>query len=125
MSKILVVEDNPVNMELVRDLLEINEHEVLEATNGQAAIEIASREKPDLILMDIQLPGIDGLEAARIISGNADLSNIPIVALTAFAMKTDENKARESGCVGFITKPIDTREFPRLVKGYISDGDRS
>ncbi len=125
MSKILVVEDNPVNMELVRDLLEINNYEVLEATNGQAAIEIATREKPDLILMDIQLPGIDGLEASRIISGNSELSKIPIVALTAFAMKTDENKARAAGCVGFITKPIDTREFPILIKGYMSDGDRS
>ena len=125
MSNILVVEDNPVNMELVRDLLEINGHDVFEASNGQAAIEIASRVKPDLILMDIQLPGIDGLEAARIISGNNDLSHIPIVALTAFAMKADENKAKASGCVGFITKPIDTREFPKLIKGYVSDGDRS
>ncbi len=125
MSKILVVEDNPVNMELVRDLLEVNAYEVLEATNGYAAIEIASREKPNLILMDIQLPGIDGLEAAQIISSDPELEHIPIVALTAFAMKTDENNAKASGCVGFITKPIDTREFPQIIKGYISDGDRS
>lgn len=125
MGKILVVEDNPVNMELVRDLLEINSHTVIEATSGQEAIDSVKSDRPDLILMDLQLPGIDGLEAAKIISNNPDSADIPIVALTAFAMKTDENKAREAGCVGFITKPINTREFPRVVESYLPNVNKS
>lgn len=125
MGKILVVEDNPVNMELVRDLLEINSHTVIEATSGQEAIDSVKSDRPDLILMDLQLPGIDGLEAARIISNNPNSADIPIVALTAFAMKTDENKAREAGCVGFITKPINTREFPRVVESYLPNVNKS
>ena len=119
MGKILIVEDNPVNMELAKDLLEMSGHNVVEATNGQEAIDIAGSAKPDLILMDIQLPGIDGLAATRVIKNNPETKDIPVIALTAFAMKTDENKARESGCDGFITKPINTRIFPKQVGHFL------
>ncbi|MGH9796799.1 MAG: ATP-binding protein [Candidatus Polarisedimenticolia bacterium] len=119
---ILVVEDNPANMKLVRDLLRANGHRVVESTTGEEALDALKFIRPNLILMDIQLPGMDGLEAARRLREDPATRDIPVVALTAHVMKGDEVRAKMSGCVGHIPKPIDTVEFPRLVAGYLKPG---
>jgi len=119
-ARILVVEDNPMNMELAVDLLELRGHEVFSATTGQEALEISCREKPDLILMDVQLPGMDGLAVTKKLKENPETSGIPVVALTAHAMKGDEERMLSHGCAGYIPKPIDTREFPRAVEEFIA-----
>jgi len=118
-GKVLLIEDNPLNLELAVDLLEIDGHEVLTATTAEKGIELAKKETPDLILMDISLPGMDGLEATRILKKDETTKNIPIVAMSAHAMKGDEEKAREAGCVGYIKKPIDTKSFGVRVKEHI------
>ena len=109
--KILVIEDNAMNMKLVRSLLRLKNFEVIEADDGEKGIKLAEEHLPNLILMDIQLPGIDGLTATSIIKKNPNLKHIPIIALTSHAMRGDDTKAREAGCEGYITKPIDTRHF--------------
>ncbi|MBI4168360.1 MAG: response regulator [Acidobacteria bacterium] len=119
---ILVVEDNPTNMKLVRDLLRAQGHRVVESTTGEAALDALKFIRPHLILMDIQLPGIDGLQAASALRENPETAGIPVVALTAHAVKGDEIKARQAGCVGFIPKPIDTVEFPKLIAGFLRAG---
>jgi CheY-like chemotaxis protein len=118
-ARILVVEDNPVNLELVRDILEAHGHEVLEAANATDGLALLSGELPDLILMDIQLPGMDGLTATRQIKADARLQGIPVVALTAHAMKGDEERALAAGCDGYVSKPIDTRALPQMVAGFL------
>jgi CheY-like chemotaxis protein len=118
-AHILVVEDHPINMELVRDILQAYGYRVSEATNGYECREWLQHNRPDLILMDLQLPGIDGLMLTREIKENENLKKIPIVALTAFAMKGDTERALAAGCSGVITKPIDTRAFPRQVEAYL------
>ena len=118
-KKILVVEDNPVNMELVTDLLEVAGFAFAMAMTAEEGIRLAEAELPDLILMDIQLPGMDGLEATGHIKASATTRHIPIVALTAHAMKGDEERALQAGCIGYITKPINTRAFPRLVQEFV------
>jgi CheY-like chemotaxis protein len=118
-NKVLVVEDNLMNLELVSDLLESRGYLVIQAKSGQDALVLAEAEKPDLILMDIQLPGMDGLEVTRKLKKNANTSEINVVALTAHAMRGDEEKARAAGCSGYIAKPIDTRDFITTVAGYI------
>ena len=115
---ILIIEDNQLNMKLVKTLLQIEKHQVLEADTAEKGLEIAKEKRPDLILMDIQLPGMDGLEATRIIKQDPELKGIPVVALTSFAMQGDEEKALEAGCEGYITKPIDTREFTQTLVQY-------
>jgi len=119
-STIMVVEDNPLNMKLVRSLLKLNGYEVIEAEDAELAIQLASVYQPDLILMDIQLPGMDGLEATRIIKSQEESKNIPVVALTSYAMPGDEEKAREAQCTGYITKPIDTRNFIDTIKKFLN-----
>ena len=119
MARILVVEDNPVNLELVRDILEAHGHEVLEASNATDGLALLSGELPDLILMDIQLPGMDGLTATRQIKADARLQGIPVVALTAHAMRGDEERALAAGCDGYVSKPIDTRALPQMVAGFL------
>jgi two-component system, cell cycle response regulator len=116
---ILVVEDNPLNMKLVRSLLTLAKYQVLEAEDAGKGIQLASIHHPDLILMDIQLPDMDGLEATRIIKGREELEPIPVVALTSFAMPGDEQKAREASCSGYITKPIDTRKFIETIQCFL------
>lgn len=106
MKRILVVEDNELNMDLIVQLLE-DEYEVLTATDGAAGIELAERERPDLILMDLSLPVIDGWEATRRLKANDGLKHIPVIALTAHAMMGDEVKARACGCDDYLTKPLD------------------
>ncbi|WP_395094497.1 response regulator [Armatimonas sp.] len=117
-KKILVVEDNPVNMELVTDLLEVAGFTFETAMNAEEGIRLADAGLPDLILMDIQLPGMDGLEATSILKQNPKTRHIAIVALTAHAMKGDEERALAVGCIGYITKPINTRTFPHLVREF-------
>lgn len=108
---LLVIEDNPKNMKLVRDLLQIGRYQVFEATDAESGIKLAREHQPDLILMDLKLPGMDGLSATRVIRADADLKDTAIAALTAHVMQGIEEKARRAGCDGFITKPIDTRSF--------------
>jgi putative two-component system response regulator len=119
-ATILVVEDNALNMKLVRSLLQLVGHQVLEAEDAEQGIRLASLHRPDLILMDIQLPGMDGLEATRILKRNKELNKIPVVALTSYAMPGDEQKTREASCSGYITKPIDTRRFIQTIQGFLT-----
>jgi CheY-like chemotaxis protein len=118
---ILIIEDNPMNMEMASDLLEIAGYEVLKAENAEDGIQVArDAEQLDLVLMDIALPGIDGIEATRILKKDEKTKKIPIVALTAHAMKDDNDAALEVGCSGYITKPIDTRTFATAVGHFFS-----
>ena len=119
-ARILVVEDNPMNMELAVDLLRLQGYEIFTAQTGKEALEIAAREELDLVLMDVALPGMDGLTVTRILKENPKTKHIPVVALTAHAMKGDEERMLDQGCAGYIPKPIDTREFPKAVKEFIS-----
>ncbi len=118
-EKVLIVEDNELNMELVADLLVAAGYQVLQALTAEEGIWIAKEETPALILMDIGLPGMDGLTATRIMSKDPSTKHIPIVALTSHAMVGDEAQAMEAGCCGYITKPIDTRAFPGAVAEFI------
>lgn len=119
-EKILMIEDNPINAELVIDLLELEEYEVIHAENAEKGIELAHTEMPALILMDVGLPGMDGLEATRILKNDEKTKDITIVVLTSHAMKGDDERAKEVGSDGYITKPIDTREFPKQVARFLS-----
>lgn len=122
-DKILVIEDNQMNMMLIRDLLQLEGWRVLEARDAEEGIQLAREQPPLLILMDIQLPGMDGLCATRIIIGDPQLKNIPVVALTSYAMQGDMDKAKQAGCVGYITKPIDTRNFAEALAQYFADDE--
>jgi CheY-like chemotaxis protein len=117
--KVLLVEDNPLNLELATDLLEVCGIEVIAANTGEIAVKLAHEQMPDLILMDLSLPGMDGLQATAALKANPQTRAIPVVAVTAHAMKGDEQKALDAGCEGYITKPIDTRMFPTLVAQYL------
>ena len=119
MTRILIVKDNPNNLKLVKIILEYSGHEVLQAVNAPEGIEIAQRLLPEVILMDIQLPGMDGLTATRILKKDINTKNIKIIALTAFAMKGDEEKMRMAGCDGYIAKPINYKEFLHTVNEFI------
>jgi putative two-component system response regulator len=119
-KRILVIEDNPVNLELATDLLDTAGYGTLSADNAEEGIRIARAEMPDLILMDIALPGMDGLTATGILKGDPQTQHLRIVALTAHAMKGDEEKALATGCMGYITKPINTRSFARLVAEFLA-----
>ena len=114
---ILVIEDNELNMKLVRSLLKMNNYTILEAPDAEMGIKLARENKPDLVLMDIQLPGMDGLTATRILKAEGD---IMIIALTSHAMEGDDKKVKEAGCDGYITKPIDTRSFLQTVSDYLN-----
>ncbi len=116
---ILVVEDNAMNMKLIRALLCAGSYRVMEAGDAETGIEIARKQKPDLILMDIQLPNMDGLHATRIIKADPDLMHIPVVAITSYAMQSDEKAANRAGCAGYITKPINTRVFLDIIGQYL------
>jgi two-component system, cell cycle response regulator DivK len=118
MKKILIVEDVDFNRDLLTQLLE-EEFELIVATDGQAGIAAAERERPDLILMDLSLPVIDGWEATRRLKAHAELKSVPIIALTARAMRGDEAKARTSGCDDFLTKPIDEALLFQMLNRYL------
>ena len=117
--KVLLIEDNLMNMELAADLLEAAGFQVLKAERAEDGIALALARQPDIILMDIALPGMDGLEATRRIKRDEQTAHIPIVALTASVMLDDLNKARAAGCCGHIAKPIDTRRFIETVSSYM------
>jgi CheY-like chemotaxis protein len=116
---ILVVEDNELNMELVRDILRAYGYRVGEAFDGRACLSYLDQEIPNLILMDLQLPDVDGYTLVQKLRADVRCQQLPIVAVTAFAMKGDREKAMAAGCTGVITKPIDTRAFPKQVEAYL------
>lgn len=117
-KKILVVEDNDLNMKLFCDLLEAHDYETIQTKNGIEALELAREHHPDLILMDIQLPEVSGLEVTKWIKEDDEIKGIPIVAVTAFAMKGDEEKIRDGGCEAYIAKPISVSHFLEVVKQF-------
>lgn len=119
-ARILVVEDNPINMKFVVMLLENAGYEVLRANNARDGLVLARQEKPDLILMDIQLPGMDGLEATRCLKADEATRGCLVIALTAFAMKGDEERMLAAGCDGYIAKPIQYKEFLAEVARYLA-----
>lgn len=120
-SKILIIEDNPLNMELAADLLGVAGYEVLQAPNAERGIQLARSLLPDLILMDTSLPGMDGLQATRILKGDAATQHIPVISLTANAMKGDEETALAAGALAYVTKPIDTRTFVKDISRFLQD----
>lgn len=120
MSKtILIVEDNELNMKLFNDLLQAHGYKTLQTKDGREALKIAEQGRPDLILMDIQLPEISGLDITKMIKQNDSLKHIPVIAVTAFAMKGDEEKIREGGCDGYIAKPISVPTFLETVGRFL------
>ena len=116
---ILVIEDNDKNRKLVRVILRSKHYHILEATTAAEALSILQTTLPDLILMDIQLPEMDGLTLTGIIKGKPELADVPIIALTAYAMKGDQQKFLDAGCNGYVSKPINTREFPQIIESYL------
>lgn len=123
MTRILCVEDNPQNMRLVRKILQHQDYEVLEAEDGQTGVRLAKEQKPDLILMDINLPDIDGLQATGIIKGDDATKHIPIVALTANAMYGDEERCLAAGCDGYISKPVSKSKLVSVVEDFLAQAD--
>jgi two-component system cell cycle response regulator DivK len=120
MSKILIVEDNPTNMTLATFLVQSVGHTVISATDAEAGLTLAHAEQPDLILMDIQLPGMDGLEATMLLKGDPVTRAIPVIALTALAMKGDEERIRAAGCDGYIAKPMRYQEFLAAIAAQLA-----
>ena len=117
---VLVVEDNELNLKLFRDLLETRGYDVVETRDGMEALKLARQHKPDLIIMDTQLPEVSGLEVTKWIKEDDALKAIPIIAVTAFAMKGDEEKIRESGCEAYIAKPMSVMNFLSTIDGFLS-----
>ena len=120
MPKILVVEDNPTNMKLSTFLLESADYEVISAANAEIGVTLAREGRPDLILMDIQLPGMDGLQATALLKADDATRHIPVIALTALAMKGDEERILAAGCDGYIAKPLDYKDFLSTVKASLA-----
>jgi CheY-like chemotaxis protein len=116
---ILIVDDNPLNLKIVRILLTVEGYEVRTAADAAEALAIVASVRPRLILMDLQLPGMDGLELTRRLKANPATRSIPVLALTAYAMKGDAQRALAAGCDGYIAKPIDTRTLPDVVASYL------
>lgn len=121
MSKtVLIVEDNELNMKLFNDLLEAHNINTLQTKDGREVLDIARENKPDLVIMDIQLPEVSGLEVTKWLKADDELKTIPVVAVTAFAMKGDEQKIREVGCDDYISKPISVSHFMDVVQKHLS-----
>ncbi|HYU17160.1 MAG TPA: response regulator [Chloroflexota bacterium] len=118
-GRVLIVEDHEDNRRIVRDLLTSVGYEVLEAVSGEEGVALAEAERPDLILMDIQLPGLDGYEATRQIKANPALREIPIIAVTSYALSGDDVKAREAGCDAYVTKPFSPRDLLAKIREYL------
>ena len=119
---VMIIEDNDLNMKLFGDLLDVSGYRTLKFPDGRNAIENVRRNMPDLVLIDIQLPEVSGLDVIQWLKAEDDLRDIPIIAVTAFAMKGDEEKIRRTGCDAYISKPIVVREFIATVKRYLGDG---
>lgn len=120
-KKVLIVEDNELNMKLFNDLLEAHNVGTVQTSNGMEVLELAKAEQPDLILMDIQLPEVSGLDVIKWLKDDADLKDVPVIAVTAFAMKGDEEKIREGGCEDYISKPISVTQFLEVIQKYLGD----
>ena len=123
-KKVLIVEDNELNMKLFKDLLEAHGIESVQTSNGFEVLDLAREEKPDLILMDIQLPEVSGLEITSWLKDDDELKSIPVIAVTAFAMKGDEQKIREGGCEDYLSKPISVVSFIETVQKHLDAGDQ-
>lgn len=122
-KRILIVEDNDLNLKLFRDLLNANGYETIETREGREAISLTRSMRPDLILMDIQLPEISGLEVTERIKADEAVRHIPIIAVTAFAMRDDEEKILRAGCEAYISKPISIGDFLAAVRKFLDDGE--
>ena len=118
-KNVMVVEDNEKNRKLMRVVLKAKGYNVIEATTGEEALNILKNQKPNIILMDIQLPGIDGLTLIKQIKADTVTKEIPIIAVTAYAMKGDEQKILDTGCNAYVSKPINTQELPLIIEKYI------
>ena len=118
-KRILVIEDHEENRRIMRDLLTSAGYEILEAVTGEEGVTMADAQRPDLILMDIQLPGLDGYEATRRIKSNPALRQIPIIAVTSYALSGDDRKAMDAGCDGYVAKPFSPRELLAKIRGFI------
>ena len=122
-KKVLIVEDNELNMKLFNDLLDAHGYATIQTKDGMEALELARHHRPDLILMDIQLPEVSGLEVTKWLKEDDELAKIPVIAVTAFAMKGDEEKIREGGCEAYISKPISVSSFLDTVKSFLDEED--
>ncbi|WP_280948933.1 MULTISPECIES: response regulator [unclassified Mesorhizobium] len=120
-KKVMIVEDNELNMKLFRDLIEASGYETVRTRNGLEALDLARQHRPDLILMDIQLPEVSGLEVTKWLKEDDELHVIPVIAVTAFAMKGDEERIRQGGCEAYISKPISVPRFIETIKSYLGD----
>lgn len=120
-KKVMIVEDNELNMKLFNDLLEAQGFDTIQTSNGLEALNLARQHRPDLILMDIQLPEVSGLEVTKWLKEDEQLQRIPVIAVTAFAMKGDEERIRQGGCEAYISKPISVMKFLETVKNYLGD----
>ncbi|QFT32644.1 response regulator [Roseibium porphyridii] len=120
-KSVLIVEDNELNMKLFHDLLEAHGYDTLQTRTGIEALKLAREHHPDLILMDIQLPEVSGLEVTKWIKEDEDISSIPVIAVTAFAMKGDEERIRQGGCEAYISKPISVAKFLETVRTYLGE----
>ena len=120
-KKVMIVEDNELNMKLFRDLLVAHGYDTVQTRNGLDAMDLARAEQPDLILMDIQLPEISGLDVTRQLKADPDLFKIPIIAVTAFAMKGDEERIRQGGCEAYISKPISVTRFMEVIRSFLDE----
>ncbi len=121
MAKLItIIDDEPQNIELLRDLLQVTGYSTNVATNGKEGVELAKTSKPDLILMDIQMPEMDGLEATQILKTDAATRNIPILALSSYAMKGDKERILAGGCDGYLSKPLVIKELLKIVAEYLS-----
>jgi two-component system, cell cycle response regulator DivK len=118
--RILVVEDNPLNLKLVRDVLQVAGYDVIEAHTGEEGLHLAREDPPDLVLMDLQLPGIDGTETLRRLRQDSLARKVPVVAVTAFAMAEDRERAALAGFDGYIEKPISVRALPGQIEGFLT-----
>jgi two-component system cell cycle response regulator DivK len=118
-KRVLIVEDNELNMKLFNDLLEANGYGVIQTRDGLSALDLARKHRPDLILMDIQLPEVSGIEVTKWLKEDDELKHIPVIAVTAFAMKGDEQKIREGGCEAYISKPISVVGFLQTIDGFL------
>jgi two-component system cell cycle response regulator DivK len=119
---VLIVEDNELNMKLFHDLLEAHGYHTVGTRNGIEALDLARKHRPDLIVMDIQLPEVSGLEVTKWLKDDPDLQAIPVVAVTAFAMKGDEERIREGGCEAYLSKPISVGKFLETVRSFLGEG---
>jgi len=118
-AKVLIVEDNPMNMELAGDLLEAEGYEILRAATALEALGVLQEVKPDLILMDVQLPGLSGLDLTKRLKKDLKTHDVPIIAFTAYSMKCDQEMAFKVGCDGYISKPIDTKRFVGAIEVFL------